>query len=392
MDPITLAIIMGIIGTGASMFTGMAGNYLNQRQVQDTNQANKDMTESTNASNEKIATEANQLNDAHFQQEMAWNQYVQQQTWEREDNQYQRRIADLTAAGLSPLALANTSYSAGQTVSAPQSNPAVFTPNNAPNFMSPQFDFSSLLGAITSSESSVMQALEHKDDNLTKRVISDNELTAAQERTLLNIDATKENIKAQLASAEKIADEREKNNRLKIFNDWDIQTRQIEQVTLANAETKRKNKAEEYYKAMDNFTDTLQQQFGTGVRWHVVKDSEYDVAWNQFVTDLAAFNEELAAAGPDTHSEAEGSGDSSSNSSGWSADAKAGVNGIAKAIVDDFGAGLSKNKSTSNSTNSYKSTSDSYTTRQQQLVKQFWTTHQVPVRQSFLDTFYAPDN
>lgn len=57
---------------------------------------------------------------------LSWDKSVQRESWMREDNSVQRRVADLKAAGLSPVLAAGQGASSGPVVStqAPQSNTA----------------------------------------------------------------------------------------------------------------------------------------------------------------------------------------------------------------------------------------------------------------------------
>lgn len=66
----------------------------------------------------------NERNIDFAKQNLEWQKYVQNQTWQREDNAVQRRAADLKAAGFNPLLAAGGAASSGQAVAttAPQSN------------------------------------------------------------------------------------------------------------------------------------------------------------------------------------------------------------------------------------------------------------------------------
>lgn len=97
------AIISAVVGVGASI-----GNWL----------FGKKSSDEANDTNLQATRETNALKEKHFQEQLDYTKATQQETWRREDTSYQRTVADLQAAGLSPLAM-NGTNDAGAVVNQP---------------------------------------------------------------------------------------------------------------------------------------------------------------------------------------------------------------------------------------------------------------------------------
>lgn len=89
-----------------------ATNRTNAQIAKATNLANLEIADLTNASNERIANQ-----NLGFQREnLDYQKQLQQQIFNREDTSYQRTVADMRNAGISPLAMQGTN-GAGEAIS-----------------------------------------------------------------------------------------------------------------------------------------------------------------------------------------------------------------------------------------------------------------------------------
>lgn len=103
------------IGTAATLGTGIAttkmGNDTAEKIAQETNAANAASVQQANETNYKIAQE-----NLGFQRELFdYNKLLQQRIFDREDSAYQRTVADMRKAGLSPLMM-NGTNGAGEAI------------------------------------------------------------------------------------------------------------------------------------------------------------------------------------------------------------------------------------------------------------------------------------
>lgn len=90
-----------VAGLAAGVGTAVAGIAASSKANKDTNATNKAIAEDTNNKNYDVA-----MQNLGFQREnLDYQKALQQQIFDREDTQYQRTLADMRAAGISPLAM-----------------------------------------------------------------------------------------------------------------------------------------------------------------------------------------------------------------------------------------------------------------------------------------------
>lgn len=114
-----------LFGLGTSLINGL-NFYFGQKTA---NETNKQIASDYNTMQQQIAEKTNAANKAIADQNIAYQRELNQQIFAREDNAFQRQVADLKAAGLSPLLASGAGAGAGGTVSAPQSNQQVQSPS-----------------------------------------------------------------------------------------------------------------------------------------------------------------------------------------------------------------------------------------------------------------------
>ena len=191
--------ILGFLGDIASSMINFGSNQL-------TNQRNVALQRETNMLNKQIADERNAMQMDMFNHQMDYTRQVQEQEWNRADNQLQRAVADAELAGLSPLTALGAG-STGQVVSQP-SAPSLqaaqmVSPYNNP--MNP-VDFQSLrdldravLDIIKQDkQSSFDEKIErYKQEQENSRFQAQLRQTAALTNKQLNLENSKESRRLQ---------------------------------------------------------------------------------------------------------------------------------------------------------------------------------------------------
>ena len=185
------------IGSTIQGVSGIVGNFVNMRNVDKTNQTNRDLANASLEKQEQWRQEDKEYQDAVRQATWQREDQLLQAQQQREDTSYQRSVADAMAAGLSPLAVAQLDGSAGSVItsqgatSAPNvQQPASWTAQ------APQMDVSSLVASVASA-SNLAETIRHNratEANASRELdLKSTELTtqAQQFDQMFNFNVTK---------------------------------------------------------------------------------------------------------------------------------------------------------------------------------------------------------
>lgn len=207
-------IAAALIAAVASIIVG----GINYHSTKKTNETNETNVEATNAANKTNVTSTNKVNQEINQSQLDYQFAIQQQEWERNDTQYQRQVADLQAAGLSPLA-ATSGYGSGTALGAPAQNSMQAPIAEAFQAIAPQFDGNSLVQSILRSN----ELGETRRHNIKAETQKTNELTLESEKIL---NATK---------ALELEDKKLQNQVNQFALTLDLQSKQYDEMVRLNS-------------------------------------------------------------------------------------------------------------------------------------------------------------
>lgn len=256
-----LSTVLGSLlsNIGAGLIGGIAditGNAINYKSTQKTNETNKEINQS----------------------QLDFQRAQTQAQWERDDTAHQREVADLEAAGLSPLAATQGA----------QSSPALGAPSML-GMQAPQVDFNNL----------VQSALQEKAINETER-------HNREQEGQKNIELTQ--------NAEKIQQEAQKieiENK-QVENTFKYQSNYLKYLADQLEETNRHNKQEEYLKKLqvksEEYYKSIQSQTHGKSNYKVYTDiGSYEAALTKWSSKFEVFITNFISETSASHSESSGS-------------------------------------------------------------------------------------
>lgn len=234
--------------------------------------------------NSKNQQDTNALNAQINQNNLDYNTAMTREQWERDDNAHQREVADLQAAGLSPIASLNGAQTSG----------ALGAPSPIA-MQAPQLDFNSLAQSLLG-----VQALEEQ-----KREF---EVTSGQKDTELENNAKK--ITAEIEHMQNLDDYNKKNLRL-LAKSNELKAREIQLSINQLNENKRQfneslklKRDQETYKQLseridqiwDSMPEESKKYYGLGVRGFE-SEEELVIAQNAIDAIFESMLKELGALG-----------------------------------------------------------------------------------------------
>lgn len=195
----------------------------------------------------------NKTNQEINERNLEYNTYMTQKQWERDDNAHQREVADLKAAGLSPLAATN-----GANTSA-----AIEAPNPIA-MQAPQLDVNSLINSLIQNKA----LNETKRHNLEQEGINKSELVLKGE---------------ELEQKAKQIDIEDKKLQQQIIYNYTY----LSQIDKQIAEAKRHNNAEEELKKISYYNEQALKQieYQTHGKFNYYIQKNYDL----YVEELEAW-------------------------------------------------------------------------------------------------------
>lgn len=307
---------MGILDTitGNGLFGGLAnlaGNIINYFSQKNTNKTNENINN----------------------QNLDYQRAMTQAQWERDDNAHQREVADLQAAGLSPLA-ATKGAETSQALGAPSPIP----------MQAPQVDLNNL----------VQSALQDKALNETKR---HNLVQEGQKNTELSLQADEIELKSEQLEIENEKVRATVNYNAKYIKYLNDQLSEIEKHNRNEESLKKlQYKSEEYFKS-------IQAQTRGKFNYKIYSDlGSYEAALTTWTTQFNVFINTLQE---------------TSKSSGTmdSKNFNAGANGGASVAGTGGQGGLQFGKGSSAS----ESSSSNISQKQQAMLDKWYSTHPMPV-------------
>ena len=166
-----------IIGAGIS---GLWNNITGLTATRETNRQNKEIA----LWNMLQQQETNKQNYGMFKENLDYQKALNQQIMEREDTSYQRTVADMRAAGLSPLTMTGTNGSGGSVANVEPYSQEPITNNYQPETFRPNLQIGNLTLAALQTMNELQNYQIGEDYRRQQKAIADSAETKAKEDTM----------------------------------------------------------------------------------------------------------------------------------------------------------------------------------------------------------------